>query len=98
MEYSAIVGEKVVLVCEVSLSTVEGTWYRKGQKVKLNKAVNAESEGTTRRLVLHNAKSADSGAYVFKTKEDEITINVTVKGKTSKKHCKVINNSNFGQH
>uniref|UniRef100_UPI00398E7BDC obscurin-like isoform X29 n=1 Tax=Pristiophorus japonicus TaxID=55135 RepID=UPI00398E7BDC len=78
-EYTASVGEKVVLVCDVSQSTVEGKWCRKGQEVRLSKAVSVESEGTTRRLVLHNAKSGDSGAYVFKTKEDEITINVTVK-------------------
>ncbi|XP_069770989.1 obscurin-like isoform X13 [Narcine bancroftii] len=78
-EYTGIVGEKVVLVCEVSRSTVEGTWYKKGQKVKLNKTVNVESEGTIRRLVFHNAKTGDSGAYIFKTKEDEITINVAVK-------------------
>ncbi|XP_038654386.1 obscurin isoform X3 [Scyliorhinus canicula] len=78
-EYSASVGEKVVLVCDVSQSTVEGKWYKKGQEVKLSKAVSVESEGTTRRLVLHNAKSGETGEYVFKTKVDEIAMNVTVK-------------------
>ncbi|XP_041040413.1 obscurin isoform X3 [Carcharodon carcharias] len=78
-EYTASAGEKVVLVCEVSQSNVEGKWYKKGQEVKLSKAVNVESEGTTRRLVLHNIKSGESGEYVFKTKADEIGMNVTVK-------------------
>ncbi|XP_059495977.1 obscurin isoform X15 [Stegostoma tigrinum] len=78
-EHTASVGEKVALVCNVSQPTVEGKWYKKGQEIKLSKAVSVESEGTTRRLVLHNVKSGESGEYVFKTKEDEIAMNVIVK-------------------
>uniref|UniRef100_A0A4W3HXA5 Obscurin, cytoskeletal calmodulin and titin-interacting RhoGEF b n=1 Tax=Callorhinchus milii TaxID=7868 RepID=A0A4W3HXA5_CALMI len=78
-EYAASVGEKVTLVCEVSHSTVQGNWYRHGQEMKQSKVVGVESEGATRRLVLHNnVEAKDGGDYVCEAAGEKLIFHVTV--------------------
>uniref|UniRef100_A0A4W3HW61 Obscurin, cytoskeletal calmodulin and titin-interacting RhoGEF b n=1 Tax=Callorhinchus milii TaxID=7868 RepID=A0A4W3HW61_CALMI len=80
-EYAASVGEKVTLVCEVSHSTVQGNWYRHGQEMKQSKVVGVESEGATRRLVLHNnVEAKDGGDYVCEAAGEKLIFHVTVTG------------------
>ncbi|XP_029444171.1 obscurin isoform X11 [Rhinatrema bivittatum] len=78
-DFTATTGEKVALSCEVSQSTVQARWYRKGQEVKQSKEVSIESEGTSRRLVLHSVKPGDSDTYSCQIPADAIQFNLQVK-------------------
>ncbi|KAG9355825.1 hypothetical protein JZ751_000667 [Albula glossodonta] len=80
-EFSSTIGETLVLSCEVNQAGAQGKWFKKGQEVKPGTDIAVETDGTTRKLILKNAKSGDAGTYSYKLSDDEITFNVNIKEK-----------------
>ncbi|XP_048868574.1 obscurin-like isoform X50 [Brienomyrus brachyistius] len=78
-DFSVLRGETVLLTCEVNHTGAQGRWIKNGQEVKSGADVAMEAEGTTRRLVLKNAKVGDAGMYSYRLADDEITFNVKMK-------------------
>ncbi|XP_072567294.1 obscurin isoform X10 [Paramormyrops kingsleyae] len=78
-DFSVSRGETVLLTCEVNHAGAQGRWIKNGQEVKSGADVAVETDGTTRRLVLKNAKVGDAGTYSYRLSDDEITFNVKMK-------------------
>lgn len=72
--------ENATLSCEVLQSRTEVKWFRGGKLLSQNKKMKLESEGSFRRLIIHNVESKDGGEYVCEAGKERLTFNVQVTG------------------
>ncbi|KAM4561050.1 obscurin-like protein 1 [Fundulus diaphanus] len=73
-----VVGETLVLDCEVSRSNAEVTWKKNGEEVEDSRKVTILEDGITRQLTIHSVTAEDAGQYVCDAKDDVMDFNVKV--------------------
>ncbi|XP_034042541.1 obscurin-like protein 1 [Thalassophryne amazonica] len=74
-----VVGEALVLDCEVSRSNAEVTWKKNGEEVENSRNVTILEDGIVRQLTIHSVTGEDAGQYVCDAKDDVMDFHVTVK-------------------
>lgn len=82
--YSLVVGEQLILECEVSQDSGVVQWLCNGRVLNPDSRTHIESKGTMRRLVLSSLQVSDSGEYICDAFDDKMTIMVSVQGKSTK--------------
>lgn len=70
----------VELSCEVSTDDTVVVWKKEEKEVKEDQRTSLFSQGTTRKLIIKNAKHSDEGHYSCETAEDKVTFQVKIKG------------------
>ncbi|MEQ2310569.1 hypothetical protein AMECASPLE_010384, partial [Ameca splendens] len=73
-----VVGETLVLDCEVSRSNAEVTWKKNGEEVEDSRNVTILEDGVTRQLTIHSVMVEDAGQYVCDAKDDVMDFSVKV--------------------
>ncbi|XP_047227176.1 obscurin-like isoform X6 [Girardinichthys multiradiatus] len=73
-----VVGETLVLDCEVSRSNAEVTWKKNGEEVEDSRKVTILEDGVTRQLTIHSVMVEDAGQYVCDAKDDVMDFSVKV--------------------
>ncbi|XP_028446800.1 obscurin-like protein 1 isoform X7 [Perca flavescens] len=73
-----VVGETLVLDCEVSRSNAEVTWKKNGEEVEDSKNITILEDGVMRQLTVHSLTMEDAGQYVCDAKDDVMDFNVNV--------------------
>ncbi|XP_014915323.1 obscurin isoform X6 [Poecilia latipinna] len=73
-----VVGETLVLDCEVSRSNAEVTWKKNGEEVEDSRKVTILEDGVTRQLTIHSVTVEDAGQYVCDAKDDVMDFSVRV--------------------
>lgn len=76
-----VVGETLVLDCEVSRSNAEVTWKKNGEEIEDSRKVTILEDGITRQLTIHSVTQEDAGQYVCDAKDDVMDFNVKVQGR-----------------
>lgn len=87
-----VVGEALVLDCEVSRLNAEVTWKKDGEEVGDSRHVTILEDGILRQLTLHSLGLEDAGQYVCDAKDDVMDFLVTVHGR-SPIYAKIKNSS-----
>ncbi|KAL2081273.1 hypothetical protein ACEWY4_023126 [Coilia grayii] len=65
--------ENAVFMCELSLHSVPGEWFKNGEKIKPTSTIRIRQEGTKHFLLMCNVKGEDSGEIKFVAKNIEST-------------------------
>ncbi|KAM4731326.1 obscurin-like protein 1 [Anableps anableps] len=73
-----VVGEILVLDCEVSRPNAEVTWRKNGEEMEDSRKVTILEDGVTRQLTIHSVTMEDTGQYVCDAKDDVMDFNVKV--------------------
>ncbi|XP_042281916.1 obscurin-like protein 1 isoform X2 [Thunnus maccoyii] len=73
-----VVGNTLVLDCEVSRSNAEVTWKKNGEEVEDSRNVTILEDGAMRQLTIHSLTVEDSGQYVCDAKDDVMDFHVKV--------------------
>lgn len=76
-----VVGETLVLDCEVSRSNAEVSWKRDGEEIEDSRNVTILEDGVTRQLTVHSLTTDDAGQYVCDAKDDVMDFLVKVQGR-----------------
>lgn len=74
-------GDIIVLYCEVSHPSAQVCWFKDGEELQLSDALNIQSDGIMRRIVIQSAEKHHTGVYTCQTSGDMITFMVEVAGK-----------------
>ncbi|KAJ8349563.1 hypothetical protein SKAU_G00246930 [Synaphobranchus kaupii] len=72
-------GRPIVLLCEISDSTAQVSWYKDEKELLPQNEVDIQSEGKTRTLTIQSAELSHAGLYSCKTTNDAIQFNVDIK-------------------
>lgn len=75
-----LVGEIVVLECEVCRPNAEVSWKKDGDEIDENSNVTITEDGTNRQLTIHSAAFEDAGQYVCDARDDVMDFLVKIKG------------------
>lgn len=75
-----LVGETLVLDCEVSRSNATVIWKRNGDEVEDSRHVTIFEDGAMRQLTIHSLTVQDAGVYVCDAKDDVMDFHIKVKG------------------
>uniref|UniRef100_A0A3B3UEP3 Obscurin-like protein 1 n=1 Tax=Poecilia latipinna TaxID=48699 RepID=A0A3B3UEP3_9TELE len=89
-----VVGETLVLDCEVSRSNAEVTWKKNGEEVEDSRKVTILEDGVTRQLTIHSVTVEDAGQYVCDAKDDVMDFSVRVQ----EPPVQIIGNSGNPEH
>ncbi|CAK6963696.1 obscurin-like protein 1 isoform X4 [Scomber scombrus] len=73
-----VVGNTLVLDCEVSRSNAEVTWKKDGEEVEDSRNVTILEDGAIRQLTIHSLTVEDAGQYVCDAKDDVMDFHVKV--------------------
>ncbi|XP_075870110.1 obscurin-like protein 1 isoform X2 [Nelusetta ayraudi] len=73
-----VVGEALVLDCEVSRSNAEVTWKKNGEEAVDSRNITILEDGVMRQLTVHSLRLEDAGQYVCDAKDDVMDFLVTV--------------------
>nr|XP_054602438.1 obscurin-like protein 1 isoform X7 [Nothobranchius furzeri] len=73
-----VVGETLVLDCEVSRPNAEITWKKNGEEVEDSRNTTFLEDGIMRQLTIHSLTVEDSGQYICDAKDDVMHFNVKV--------------------
>ncbi|XP_034077346.1 obscurin-like protein 1 isoform X1 [Gymnodraco acuticeps] len=73
-----VVGETLVLDCEVSRSNAEVTWKKNGEEVEDSRNITILEDGVMRQLTVHSLTMEDAGQYVCDAKDDVMDFHVEV--------------------
>ncbi|XP_053483415.1 obscurin isoform X4 [Ictalurus furcatus] len=76
--YSLIVGNELILECEVSRDNATVQWFCNGRELQADARIHIEQRGTIRKLVLSNLQMSDSGEYICDAIDDRMYFMVTV--------------------
>ncbi|KAM6935045.1 obscurin-like protein 1 isoform 2-T2 [Xenentodon cancila] len=94
-----LVGENLILDCEVSRPNAKVTWKKNREEVEDSRNVTIFEDGVMRQLTIHSLTVEDAGQYVCDAKDDVMDFNVKVQeppvkilGKTNAKTEKTIFN------
>uniref|UniRef100_A0A8C1W3E7 Obscurin-like protein 1 n=1 Tax=Cyprinus carpio TaxID=7962 RepID=A0A8C1W3E7_CYPCA len=74
-----LVGETVVLECEVSRPNAEVTWKKDGEEIEENSNITITEDGTSQQLTIHSAAFEDTGQYVCDARDDVMDFLVKIK-------------------
>ncbi|XP_056321761.1 obscurin-like protein 1 isoform X15 [Danio aesculapii] len=74
-----LVGEIVVLECEVCRPNAEVSWKKDGDEIEENSNVTITEDGTNRQLTIHSAAFEDAGQYVCDARDDVMDFLVKIK-------------------
>ncbi|XP_037136752.1 obscurin-like protein 1 isoform X4 [Syngnathus acus] len=74
-----VVGESLVLDCEVSRPNAVVLWKRKGEEVEDSKNLTVVEDGVVRQLTVHSLTLEDAGIYVCDAKDDVMDFHIQVK-------------------
>uniref|UniRef100_A0A8C1QZ22 Obscurin-like protein 1 n=1 Tax=Cyprinus carpio TaxID=7962 RepID=A0A8C1QZ22_CYPCA len=74
-----LVGDTVVLECEVSRPNAEVTWKKDGEEIEENSNITITEDGTNRQLTIHSAAFEDTGQYVCDARDDVMDFLVKIK-------------------
>lgn len=77
-----VVGEALVLDCEVSRLNAEVTWKKNGEEVGDSRKITILEDGVLRQLTVHSLGLEDAGQYVCDAKDDVMDFLVTVHGRS----------------
>lgn len=75
-----LVGDILVLECEVSRPNAEVTWKKDGEEIEENSNITITEDGTSRQLTIHSATFEDAGQYVCDARDDVMDFLVKIKG------------------
>ncbi|XP_045909528.1 obscurin [Micropterus dolomieu] len=73
-----LVGETLVLDCEVSRSNAEVTWKKNGEEVEDSRNITILEDGVMRQLTIHSLTVECSGQYVCDAKDDVMDFHINV--------------------
>ncbi|XP_069389517.1 obscurin isoform X11 [Paralichthys olivaceus] len=73
-----LVGETLVLDCEVSRSNAEVIWKKNGEEVEDSRNITILDDGVMRQLTIHSLTEKDAGQYVCDAKDDVMDFSVKV--------------------
>ncbi|KAI1899478.1 hypothetical protein AGOR_G00062210 [Albula goreensis] len=73
-----LVGDPVVLECEVSRSNAEVIWKKEGEDMEESRNVTIIEDGIFRQLTIHSSKLEDSGQYICDAKDDVMDFQVKI--------------------
>lgn len=76
-----VVGNTLVLDCEVSRSNAEVTWKKDGEEVEDSRNVTILEDGAIRQLTIHSLTVEDAGQYVCDAKDDVMDFHVKIQGR-----------------
>ncbi|XP_050974234.1 obscurin-like protein 1 isoform X11 [Labeo rohita] len=74
-----LVGDTVVLECEVSRQNAEVSWKKDGEEIEENSNITITEDGTSRQLTIHSAAFEDAGQYVCDARDDVMDFLVKIK-------------------
>ncbi|XP_067300486.1 obscurin isoform X2 [Pseudorasbora parva] len=74
-----LVGDIVVLECEVSRPNAEVSWKKDGDEIEENSNITITEDGTSRQLTIHCAAFDDAGQYVCDARDDVMDFLVKIK-------------------
>ncbi|XP_051566120.1 obscurin-like protein 1 [Myxocyprinus asiaticus] len=74
-----LVGDIVVLECEVCRSNAEVSWKKDGEEIEENSNITITEDGTSRQLTIHSADFEDAGQYVCDARDDVMDFLVKIK-------------------
>ncbi|XDV30095.1 hypothetical protein PO909_033087 [Leuciscus waleckii] len=74
-----LVGDIVVLECEVSRPNAEVSWKKDGEEIEENSNITITEDGTSRQLTIHSAAFNDAGQYVCDARDDVMDFQVKIK-------------------
>lgn len=83
-----VVGNTLVLDCEVSRSNAEVIWKKNGEEVEDSRNVTILEDCALRQLTIHSLTVEDAGQYVCDAKDDVMDFHVKVQGRSL--YCYVI--------
>lgn len=76
----AMLGEDVVLRCELSREGTPVRWLKDGKAIRKSRKYELLIEGTRAMLVIHAASLKDSGEYTCETESSKSTASLRVEG------------------
>ncbi|XP_043104265.1 obscurin isoform X15 [Puntigrus tetrazona] len=74
-----LVGDIVVLECEVSRPNAEVSWKKDAEEIEENSNLTITEDGTSRQLTIHSAAFEDAGQYVCDARDDVMDFLVKIK-------------------
>ncbi|KAK2904772.1 hypothetical protein Q8A67_006571 [Cirrhinus molitorella] len=74
-----LVGDTVVLECEVSRQNAEVSWKKDGEEIEENSNITITEDSTSRQLTIHSAAFEDAGQYVCDARDDVMDFLVKIK-------------------
>ncbi|KTG43782.1 hypothetical protein cypCar_00009181 [Cyprinus carpio] len=74
-----LVGDILVLECEVSRPNAEVSWKKDGEEIEENSNITITEDGTSRQLTIHSATFEDAGQYVCDARDDVMDFLVKIK-------------------
>uniref|UniRef100_A0A671KM82 Obscurin-like protein 1 n=1 Tax=Sinocyclocheilus anshuiensis TaxID=1608454 RepID=A0A671KM82_9TELE len=74
-----LVGDTVVLECEVSRPNAEVSWKKDGVEIEENSNITITEDGTSQQLTIHSAAFEDAGQYVCDARDDVMDFLVKIK-------------------
>lgn len=79
-EVKAVLSQKATLSCEVVDDATEVKWYKDGKQLSPSRAVQVDSKGKIRRLVICNVEKKDAGEYTCEVGTEKLAFKVQVAG------------------
>ncbi|NWV79106.1 OBSL1 protein, partial [Dasyornis broadbenti] len=76
--HSYIVGQRVVLWCQLSHPVSLVRWYKDGEEVVVGESLVLEQEGLQYRLVLPCAQTQDTGEFICNARDASVSYTITV--------------------
>ncbi|KAG7466821.1 hypothetical protein MATL_G00146350 [Megalops atlanticus] len=76
--HSLLVGDDLILACELSRPNATVEWYCNGKPLSSDPRAHIDSYGTVRKLVLKGLQSSDSGTYICDAIDDKMITMVKV--------------------
>uniref|UniRef100_A0A8C2KUP6 Obscurin-like protein 1 n=1 Tax=Cyprinus carpio TaxID=7962 RepID=A0A8C2KUP6_CYPCA len=89
-----LVGDILVLECEVSRPNAEVSWKKDGEEIEENSNITITEDGTSRQLTIHSATFEDAGQYVCDARDDVMDFLVKIK----EAPVSIVGNSEKSEH
>ncbi|XP_056911820.1 obscurin isoform X4 [Takifugu flavidus] len=77
-EVKAVLSQKATLSCEVVDNATEVKWYKDGKQLSPSRAVQVDSKGKIRQLVICNVEKKDAGEYTCEVGTEKLAFKVQV--------------------
>ncbi|XP_037642962.1 obscurin isoform X36 [Sebastes umbrosus] len=77
-EVKATLSQKATLSCEVVDNKTEVKWYKDGKQLSSSRAVQMESKGKIRQLVIDSVEKKDAGEYICEVGTEKLAYKVHV--------------------
>ncbi|XP_016150061.1 obscurin-like protein 1 isoform X3 [Sinocyclocheilus grahami] len=74
-----LVGDIVVLECEVSRPNAEVSWKKDAEEIEENSNITITEDGTSRQLTIHSTAFEDAGQYICDARDDVMDFLVKIK-------------------